>query len=217
MIAPSILSANFLNLGSEIEMLNNSDADYIHLDVMDGVFVPNITFGQPIIKQISTIAQKPLDTHLMIIQPERYIDEFAEAGSKIITVHYEACTHLHRTIQQIKKNKVLAGVSINPHTPVNVLESIIYDVDLVLIMSVNPGFGGQSFIHFSYEKVKQLVDLRLKKGLNFLIELDGGVTVDNARSLYEAGVDILVAGNAVFKANNPKEAITLIRNSKNYR
>lgn len=163
MIAPSILSANFLALGNEIEMINSSNADYIHLDVMDGVFVPNITFGQPIIKQISSIAKKPLDTHLMIMQPERYIDEFADVGSKIITVHYEACTHLHRTIQQIKKNNVLAGVSINPHTPVQVLEYIVYEVDLVLIMSVNPGFGGQSFISFSYEKVKQLADLRLKK------------------------------------------------------
>ncbi len=217
MIAPSILSANFLTLGNEIEMLNNSSADYIHLDVMDGVFVPNITFGQPIIKQISSIAKKPLDTHLMIVQPERYIDEFADAGSKIITVHYEACTHLHRIIQQIKKNNILAGVSVNPHTPVYLLESIIYEVDLVLIMSVNPGFGGQSFISFSYEKIKQLADLRHKKSLQFLIELDGGVTIENAQLLYDAGVDILVAGNAVFGAKDPTAAITLIRNSKNNR
>ncbi|MCX7862376.1 MAG: ribulose-phosphate 3-epimerase [Bacteroidales bacterium] len=211
MIAPSILSANFLELKKDIELINNSNADYIHLDVMDGVFVPNITFGVPIIKQIKTIAQKPLDTHLMIIQPERYIEEFADAGSKVITVHYEACIHLHRTIQQIKKTGALAGVSINPHTPVSVLENILCELDLVLIMSVNPGFGGQTFIPFSFDKIRQLKEIKEKNKYSFLIEVDGGVTLENAAELYKAGVDILVAGNTVFSNPDPLKTINEIR------
>lgn len=211
MISPSILSADFTQLANVIEMLNKSTADYIHLDIMDGVFVPNITFGIPIVYQISKIAKKPLDTHLMIINPERYIESFARSGSKIITVHYEACTHLHRTIQQIKQNNCLAGVSINPHTPVTVLEHIVHEIDLVLIMSVNPGFGGQNFIPFSYEKIRQLKNMREQKNCNFLIEIDGGVTIENAPSLYNEGVDILVAGNAIFNSPNPPETIKKIR------
>lgn len=217
MISPSILSADFTKLAEVIEMLNESVADYIHLDIMDGVFVPNITFGIPIVKQISKISQKPLDTHLMIVNPERYIESFARAGSKIITVHYEACTHLHRTIQQIKQNNCLAGISLNPHTPVSALEHIIYEVDLVLIMSVNPGFGGQNFIPFSYEKIRQLKKLREQKNCNFLIEIDGGVTLENAPSLYNEGVDILVAGNAIFNSPNPSETIEKIRLSHHSR
>jgi len=211
MIAPSIFSADFTQLGKTIQMLNESDADYIHLDVMDGVFVPNITFGQHIIKQLKKLSQKPFDTHLMIIQPERYIQDFVDAGSNIITVHYEACTHLHRTIQQIKQAGVKAGVSINPHTPVSVLENIINDVDLVLIMSVNPGFGGQKFIDFSYNKISQLYELRKKQNLSFLIEVDGGVSLENAAKLYQTGVDILVAGNAVFNNSNPIRAINELK------
>jgi len=211
MIAPSILSADFTQLGKTIQMLNESDADYIHLDVMDGVFVPNITFGQHIIKQLKKLSQKPFDTHLMIFQPERYIQDFVDAGSNIITVHYEACTHLHRTIQQIKQAGVKAGVSINPHTPVSVLENIINDVDLVLIMSVNPGFGGQKFIDFSYNKISQLYELRKKQNLSFLIEVDGGVSLENAAKLYQTGVDILVAGNAVFNNSNPIRAINELK------
>lgn len=211
MIAPSILSADFTHLAYVIEMINQSDADYIHLDIMDGMFVPNITFGMPIVKQLKKIARKPLDTHLMIVRPERYIQEFADAGSDIITIHYEACTHLHRTIQQIKQTGAKAGVSINPHTPVSVLENILEDVDLVLIMSVNPGFGGQKFIEFSYDKIAALKKIKQHRKLNFLIELDGGVSLDNAKKLYQSGVDILVAGNAVFNAPNPIQAIEAIR------
>lgn len=211
MIAPSILSADFTHLADAIEMLNKSEADYIHLDIMDGMFVPNITFGMPIVKQLKKIAQKPLDTHLMIVRPERYIDDFADAGSDIITVHYEACTHLHRTIQHIKQTSAKAGVSINPHTPISVLENILEDVDLVLIMSVNPGFGGQKFIEFSYGKIAALKRIKQERNLNFLIELDGGVSLDNAKKLYKTGVDILVAGNAVFNTKNPIQAINEIR------
>lgn len=215
MIAPSILSADFTHLADAIEMLNKSDADYIHLDIMDGMFVPNITFGMPIVKQLKKIAQKPLDTHLMIVQPERYIQEFADAGSDIITVHYEACTHLHRTIQQIKQTSAKAGVSINPHTPISVLENILEDVDLVLIMSVNPGYGGQKFIEFSYDKITALKKIKQQRKLNFLIELDGGVSLENAKKLYQSGVDILVAGNAVFNTKNPIQAIKVIRSKAN--
>lgn len=212
MIAPSILSADFIHLAETIDMLNKSEADYIHLDIMDGMFVPNITFGMPIVKQLKKIAQKPLDTHLMIVQPERYIQAFAEAGSDIITIHYEACTHLHRTIQQIKQTGAKAGVSINPHTSISVIETILSEVDLVLIMSVNPGFGGQKFIEFSYQKVTSLKNLRQKNNLNFFIELDGGVCLENSEKLYKSGVDILVAGNAVFNTDNPLQAIKEIRN-----
>ncbi len=214
MVAPSLLSANFLKLGEEIKMLNESEADFIHIDVMDGIFVPNLTIGMPVLSQISKVSQKPLDVHLMIVQPERYIKEFYEAGSKIITVHFEASTHLHRTIQQIKSFGVKAGVSINPHTPVKSLEYIIREVDLVLIMSVNPGFGGQSFIDFSFDKIKEISQLKKDLSLSFLIEVDGGVGLNNAEALYKCGADILVAGNAVFSSENPKNTISKIKNLK---
>ena len=214
MISPSILSCNFLRLEEEINMLNSSEADFIHIDVMDGLFVPNITIGIPVIKQISQIAKKPLDVHLMIVQPERYIKDFYEAGANIITIHYEACTHLHRTIQQIKSFGIKAGVSINPHTPVSLLKYILNDVYLVLIMSVNPGFGGQSFIDFSYEKVKELDILRKQLNLSFLIEVDGGVDLNNAKELYACGADILVAGYTVFSSQNPLETISLIKHQR---
>lgn len=211
LIAPSLLSANFMNLTSEIEMINTSSADFLHLDIMDGVFVPNLTFGWPIISQIKKTCNKPLDVHLMIVQPERYITQFADAGADIITVHYEACTHLNRTINQIKETGAKAGVSLNPHTPVTMLENIIDYVDLVLIMSVNPGFGGQKFIQNSLEKISQLNAIKKQKNLNFLIEIDGGVTVENAKSIHNAGADILVAGNAVFKTDHPKSTIDRLK------
>jgi len=214
MIAPSILSADFTHLADAIELVNQSEASYIHLDIMDGIFVPNITFGMPIVKQIKKIAQKPLDTHLMIIQPERYIEQFADAGSDIITVHFETCPHLHRTIQLIKQIGIKAGVSINPHTPVSVLENILSEVDLVLVMSVNPGFGGQKFINFSYNKITQLNEIRKKQNLTFLIEVDGGVCLENAANLYQTGADILVAGNAVFNNSNPIYAIKQLKSQK---
>jgi len=212
MIAPSILSANFLRLGEEIKMLNESEADFVHIDVMDGLFVPNITIGFPVISQISKVSLKPLDVHLMIVKPERYIKEFCEAGSKIITVHYEACSHLHRTIEQIKSFGIKVGVSINPHTTVKNLEYIIREVDLVLIMSVNPGFGGQNFIEFTYDKIKELSSMRKQLNLSFLIEVDGGVGLHNAAHLYAYGSDILVAGHSVFSSENPKDTIAKIRN-----
>jgi len=212
MIAPSILSANFLRLGEEIKMLNESEADFVHIDVMDGLFVPNITIGFPVISQISKVSLKPLDVHLMIVKPERYIKEFCEAGSKIITVHYEACSHLHRAIEQIKSFGIKAGVSINPHTTVKNLEYIIREVDLVLIMSVNPGFGGQNFIEFTYDKIKELSSMRKQLNLSFLIEVDGGVGLHNAAHLYAYGSDILVAGHSVFSSENPKDTIAKIRN-----
>lgn len=193
-------------------MLNESEADFVHIDVMDGLFVPNITIGFPVISQISKVSLKPLDVHLMIVKPERYIKEFCEAGSKIITVHYEACSHLHRTIEQIKSFGIKAGVSINPHTTVKNLEYIIREVDLVLIMSVNPGFGGQNFIEFTYDKIKELSSMRKQLNLSFLIEVDGGVGLHNAAHLYAYGSDILVAGHSVFSSENPKDTIAKIRN-----
>ncbi len=214
MIAPSILSADFMHLGDAISMLNKSEADFIHLDIMDGLFVPNITIGFPVIKQIRTIAVKPLDVHLMIVKPERYIQTFADSGSDIITVHYEACTHLHRTVQQIKQCGKKAGVSINPHTPVKVLEYIVSEVDMVLIMSVNPGFAAQHFIPFSIDKVKELYSLRQQKNASFLIEVDGGVSIENALSLYKAGADVLVAGNSIFSDANPAQMITQLKAMK---
>jgi len=212
LIAPSILSADFTNLEREIRFLNQSQADWIHIDVMDGNFVPNLTLGFPIIKQLKKHAEKPFDVHLMITQPERYINEFKDAGADILTVHYEACIHLHRCIAEIKKSGMKAGVSLNPHTPVHLLEDIIQDVDLVLIMSVNPGFGGQSFIENSYDKVKRTKELILEKKSNALIEVDGGVDANNAASLIDAGVDVLVAGNYIFKAKSPKQAIDNLKN-----
>lgn len=206
-IAPSVLAANFLNLEKDIHMINSSDADYLHVDIMDGVFVPNISFGPSITKKIDTICSKPLDVHLMIVQPERYIKDFVNAGADILTVHYEACTHLHRTIQEIKLEGIKAGVSINPHTPVSVLENVIEDLDLVLIMSVNPGFGGQKFIPNSLNKLKQLRKLVDEKNPNCLIEVDGGVGLGNAKEVLDAGADMLVAGSAVFKSEDPSKTI----------
>ena len=206
-VAPSLLSANFLDLQSDIEMLNNSEADWLHCDVMDGVFVPNISFGFPVIKQMSKIAQKPLDVHLMIVNPDKYIDVVKDAGAYMMNVHYEACTHLHRTIEAIHKAGMKAGVTLNPHTPISLLEDILQDLDMVLLMSVNPGFGGQSFIENTYNKVTKLKDLIIQKGANTIIEIDGGVTNKNARALVEAGADVLVAGSFVFKAENPTATI----------
>lgn len=212
-IAPSILSADFLNLGKDIEMLNRSEADWIHCDVMDGSFVPNISFGFPIIKQVSKIATKPLDVHLMIVQPEKYIQEVKDAGAYMMTVHYEASPHLHRTVGAIHEAGMKAGVTLNPHTPISLLEDIIMDVDMVLLMSVNPGFGGQKFIQNSLKKISELKELILRKNLSTLIEVDGGVNVNNIRSLVDAGADVLVAGSAVFADADPIGMIQKLKNA----
>lgn len=211
LISPSLLSANFCNLEKDIEMLNNSQADWLHVDVMDGVFVPNISFGQPVIKHIKKIAKKPLDVHLMIVEPDKFFEDYKNCGADIITVHYEACTHLHRSLSKIKQLGMKAGVVLNPHTPVCVLEDIIEMCDLVLLMSVNPGFGGQSFIENTYSKIKTLKQLIEKKNPNCLIEIDGGVNTANYKKLIEAGADVLVAGNAVFAAENPTETIKQLK------
>ena len=206
-VSPSLLSADFLNLGRDVEMVNRSEAEWVHLDIMDGVFVPNISYGMPIISQIHKIAKKTLDVHLMIVQPERYIEAFQKAGADILTVHIEASTHLHRTLQQIKAAGMKAGVALNPHTPINQLDDIIQDIDVVLIMSVNPGFGGQSFIEHSVEKVKKLRKLIDETGSHALIEIDGGVNLETGKRLVEAGADALVAGSFVFKSKDPEKTI----------
>jgi ribulose-phosphate 3-epimerase len=207
LIAPSVLAADFANLQRDIEMINSSEADWFHIDIMDGVFVPNISFGMPVLEAITKHAKKTIDVHLMIVDPDRYIKTFAALGSNILTVHYEASTHLHRTLQAIKAEGMKAGVALNPHTNVSLLEDVIKDIDLVCLMSVNPGFGGQSFIENTYAKVEKLKDLIIKKNATTLIEVDGGVTDKNAKQLVQSGADVLVAGNFVFRAENPTETI----------
>jgi ribulose-phosphate 3-epimerase len=211
LVAPSLLSADFSNLRHDIEMVNSSLADWFHLDIMDGVFVPNISFGLPVVSAIKQYATKPLDVHLMIVQPERFIKQFSEAGADILSVQFEACTHLHRTLHAIREEGMKAGVVLNPHTPVESLRDIINEVDLVLLMSVNPGFGGQKFIENTFEKIIRLKELILQKNATALIEVDGGVGSGNARKLVDAGVDVLVAGNSVFKASDPLAAIASLK------
>ena len=206
-IAPSILAADFANLQHDITMINNSDADWHHIDIMDGVFVPNISFGMPVLAAIQKHATKPLDVHLMIVDPDRYIENFVKLGAEVITVHYEACPHLHRTIQLIHSYGIKAGVALNPHTNVDLLKNSIVDIDLVCIMSVNPGFGGQSFIENTYAKVKELKQMAQQQSTDLLIEIDGGVSNKNAKQLVEAGANVLVAGSYVFGADNPPETI----------
>jgi ribulose-phosphate 3-epimerase len=210
-IAPSILSADFGKLYEEIQMINDSQADWFHVDVMDGVFVPNISFGFPVMKPLKAMAKKTLDVHLMIVDPDRYTSAFAEVGAQVLTVHYEACTHLHRSLNNIKNHGMQAGVALNPHTPVSLLKDILPLCDLVCLMSVNPGFGGQSFIENTYAKVRELKSMILDCGSNTLIEIDGGVTLQNAKALTEAGADVLVAGNTVFGAANPTQTIAELK------
>ena len=211
LLAPSMLSANFGELDKDVQLVNEGAADWFHLDIMDGVFVPNISYGFPVVKAMAKKAGKPLDAHLMIVDPDRYLSNFAELGVEWLSVHYEACTHLHRTIQAIKSLGMKAGVALNPHTSISLIEDILMDVDYVLIMSVNPGFGGQSFIENSLDKVRRLKKMIVAKGAKCLIQVDGGVTTNNARALEEAGADVLVAGSAVFGAKDPMEAMRLIK------
>jgi len=207
LIAPSVLAADFANLQRDIEMINDSAADWFHIDIMDGVFVPNISFGMPVLEAITKHAKKTIDVHLMIVDPDRYIKTFKDLGATILTVHFEACTHLHRTLQAIKSEGIKAGVALNPHTNIDLLEDVIKDIDMVCLMSVNPGFGGQSFIENTYSKIEKLKTLITKKGASTIIEIDGGVTNKNAVQLVQAGADVLVAGNYVFKAENPTQTI----------
>ncbi|MBA4411023.1 MAG: ribulose-phosphate 3-epimerase [Bacteroidota bacterium] len=211
LVAPSILAANFNNLEEDIKMINGTGADFVHCDVMDGVFVPNISFGVPVIQAVKAITIKPLDVHLMIVHPERYIEDYFQAGASIITVHYEACTHLHRVVQQIKNLGIKASVCLNPHTPVSLLDDIISDLDMVLLMSVNPGFGGQKFIENTYRKALALKEMILKRNLPTLIEVDGGVNLEVGKKLYDSGVDVLVAGSFIFGSENPSETITKLK------
>ena len=210
-LSPSLLSADFGHLADDIAMLNRSEADWYHLDVMDGVFVPNISFGFPVMEAMAKLATKPLDVHLMIVQPEKFVTQVADLGAKIMNVHYEACTHLHRTVQQIKAAGMMAGVTLNPHTPVSLLEDIIGDLDLVMLMSVNPGFGGQKFIGHAVEKTRRLKQLIQANGASTLIEIDGGVNRTTGKLLADAGADVLVAGSAVFKAQDPEEEIRVLK------
>jgi ribulose-phosphate 3-epimerase len=212
LIAPSVLAADFTKLGEELRIINESNADWLHVDIMDGRFVPNISFGQFIVEFIKKVSTKPLDVHLMILEPEKYIEEFRKAGADVITVHYEACPHLHRTLQQIKATGAKAGIALNPHTPVSVLEDIIDDADLVCLMSVNPGFGGQKFITQTLEKTRKLKKMISENHSTTLIEIDGGVGLQNYQALLKAGADVLVAGNSVFKAENPTLAIQQLKN-----
>jgi ribulose-phosphate 3-epimerase len=212
LVAPSMLSADFADLKPAIDLVNESPADWFHLDVMDGVFVPNISFGMPVIRSIAKRAKKPLDVHLMIVDPDRYLETFRDCGANILSVHFETCNHLHRTVTRIRSLGMKAGVVVNPHMPVAVLQDIIMEVDLVMIMAVNPGFGGQSFIGNSYVKIRRLKEMILAKNATALIEVDGGVDLENASKLLQAGVDILVAGNTVFGSGNPMETIKLLKN-----
>lgn len=214
LIAPSILSADFANLQRDIEMINSSAADWIHVDVMDGRFVPNISMGVPVVAAVGKVAKKPLDVHLMIVEPEKFVEAFAKAGASIISVHEEACNHLHRNIQQIKSLGIQAGVAINPHTPVSVLENVLKDIDLVCLMSVNPGFGGQKFIEHTYDKVRALKQLMVSTGSKAKIEIDGGVSMANAGELMSCGADVLVAGNSVFASADPVKAIQELKSIK---
>ena len=217
LIAPSILAADFGNLQRDIEMINNSEADWFHIDIMDGVFVPNISFGMPVLEAIAKHTKKPIDVHLMIVDPDRYIKTFADLGANYLSVHVEACTHLHRTLQAIKAEGMKAGVAVNPHTNVNLLEDVIGDIDLVCMMSVNPGFGGQSFIENTYKKIAQLKELITYNNASTLIEIDGGVTDKNAKRLVDAGADVLVAGNYVFKSENPTLTISDLKKLLSYK